>query len=193
MVEVMQNISNSLFINSKKVINMKSELLFREAEDDFFYFNKINSALKKLELAIKLTPSHTKSIMLCADIYFIKGNIKKALSYYKMAQTQTPRNIASIANCFYVLKEFENALIFADKAIDMLKNEDVLLYSQLVEIKINSLIELKKYKQAYIVFIQSQNILDTYSLKHIYTSNYELLNDKLKLQKKLRHSGLKIV
>lgn len=193
MVEVMQNISNLSYINSEKVINMRSEVLFREAEDDFFYFNKINSAKKKLELAISLTPSHKKSLMLCADIYFIKGNIKKALETYKKANNETPRGFASVANCFYVLKDYENAISYADKAVELLKNDDFSLFSQLIEIKINSLVEMKRYKQAYISFIQAQNVLDAVSLKNIYNSNYELINEKLKLQKKLRQSRLKIV
>lgn len=193
MVEVMQNTSNSTYINNKKVINLKSEVLFREAEDDFFYFNKINSALKKLELAIKLTPSHTKSLVLCADIYFMKGQIKKALATYQSVSVKTPRIIAALANCFYALKNFNEAVLYVDKTIELLKTDDFSLYSQLIEIKINSLVEMKKYKQAYITFIKSQNVIDSVSLKHIYSSNYELINEKLKLQKKLRQSRLKIV
>lgn len=196
MVEVMQNISNLSYINTKKVIDMRSEVLFREAEDDFFYFNKINVALKKLEKAVELTPSHIKSLMLCADIYFMKGNIKKALSFYKTALTfghKDARCIASLANCFYALKNYEDAILYSDKAIEILKNDDYSLYSQLVEIKINSLVELKRYKQAYIVFIQTQNVIDSISLKSLYNSNYELINEKLKLQKKIRQSRLKIV
>ena len=57
----------------------------------------------------------------------------------------------------------------------------------------NILLEMKKYKQAYITFIQAQNVMDTVSLKNIYNSNYELINEKLKLQKKLKQSHLKIV
>lgn len=189
----MQNTSNSTYINNKNVINLKSEVLFREAEDDFFYFNKINSALKKLELAIKFTPSHTKSLVLCADIYFMKGQIKKALATYQSVLAKTPRIIASLANCYYALKNFNEAVLYVDKAIELLKTDDFSLYSQLIEIKINSLVEMKKYKQAYITFIQSQNVIDSVSLKHLYSSNYELINEKLKLQKKLRQSRLKIV
>ncbi len=192
----MQNISNLSYINSKKVINMKSEVLFREAEDDFFYFNKMNMALKKLEEAIKLTPSHVKSLILCGDIYFIKGNVKKALALYKMAQAfglNSAKGVASIANCLYVLKNYEEALIWADNAIKNLQKEEFTLYSQLIEMKINCLVEMKKYKEAYIVFIQSQNVLDVVSLKNIYNSNYELINEKLQLQKKLKASRLQIV
>ncbi len=192
----MQNISNLSYINSKKVINMKSEVLFREAEDDFFYFNKINAALKKLEEAVRLTPSHTKSLMMCADIYFVKGNIKKALITYQNAYVygqSSARCIAAISNCYYSLKDYEQALVWVDKAINALDREDYSLYSQLIEIKINTLVEMKRYKQAYVVFIQSQNMLDVISLKNIYNSNYELINEKLQLQKKLRTSRLQIV
>ena len=192
----MQNISNLSYINSKKVINMKSEVLFREAEDGFFYFNKINAALKKLEEAVRLTPSHTKSLMMCADIYFVKGNIKKALITYQNAYVygqSSARCIAAISNCYYSLKDYEQALVWVDKAINALDREDYSLYSQLIEIKINTLVEMKRYKQAYVVFIQSQNMLDVISLKNIYNSNYELINEKLQLQKKLRTSRLQIV
>ena len=192
----MQNTSNLSYLNAKKVINMRSEVLFREAEDDFFYFNKINEALKKLEEAISLTPSHIKSLVLCADIYFMKGKVKKALSIYEKVQLfaqKDARCVASISNCLYSLAKYQEAIKYADKAISILKSDDYSLYSQLVEIKINSLVELKRYKQAYITFIQAQNVIDSMSLKNIYNSNYELINEKLKLQKKLRQSRLKIV
>ena len=192
----MQNTSNLSYINNKKVINIKSEVLYREAEDDFFYFNKINSALKKLEYAVELTPTHLKSLMMCADIYFIKGNIKKALETYQKLIAigeNSAKCISAISNCYYSLKEYGKAIVWVDKAVDILKNDNLELYSQLIEIKINSLVEMKKYKQAYITFIQAQNVMDTASLKNIYNSNYELINEKLKLQKKLKQSRLKIV
>lgn len=192
----MNNTTNFSYIGRKNVINLGSEVLFREAEDDFFYFNKINSALKKLEKAIVLTPNHSKSLLLSADIYFMKGNIKKAFEFYKIAYesgVQTPKCLASIANCYYSFKEFDNAIAWADLAIKKLGKEDYSLYSQIIEIKINSLVEMKMYKQAYVAFIQAQNIIDSVSLKNIYSSNYELINEKLKLQKKLRQSNLKIV
>ena len=192
----MNNTTNFSYIGRKNVINLGSEVLFREAEDDFFYFNKINAALKKLEEAVRLTPSHTKSLMMCADICFVKGNIKKALITYQNAYVygqSSARCIAAISNCYYSLKDYEQALVWVDKAINALDREDYSLYSQLIEIKINTLVEMKRYKQAYVVFIQSQNMLDVISLKNIYNSNYELINEKLQLQKKLRTSRLQIV
>ena len=79
----MQNSTSKSYINSKKIINIRSEILCRQAEDDFFYFNNINTAYKKLNEAVKLTPFHFKSLVLLADISFVKGFIKKAISRYR--------------------------------------------------------------------------------------------------------------
>ena len=190
----MQNIINKSYIN--KVINIKSEVLFREAEDDFYYFNKINSAMKKLKQAIELTPSHFKSVVLYADILFMKGHIKKALELYIHANELSVDNakvVASIANCYSSLKQYDESLEFCNKAIKLNSSDNYSLFSQLIEIKINNLVALKRYKEAYVSFIQSQNVLDAVSLKSIYTNNYETLNEKIKLQEKLHYSGLKIV
>lgn len=192
----MQNISNLSYIKQSKVINIKSELLCREAEDDFFYFNKINDAYKKLIKAIELTPFHLKSLILLADISFIKGFTKKALDLYLKAENISTYNAkipASIANCYYVLGNFDKSLKYCEKAISMLNNENFMLFSQIFEIKINILIQEKKYKQAYIEFIKSQNLLDNSYLKTIHNINYEILNEKITLHKKIRHSKLKIV
>ena len=192
----MQNTSNLLYINNSKVVNLKSEKLFREAEDDFYYFNNINSALKKLKEALLLTPYHFKSLTLSADICFIKGKIKYALELYLKAlnnNNDCVRTNGAIANCYYSLKQFDLALSFAQKALDKIDWENYQLYYQIIEIKINSLVELKEYKSAYITFIQSQNILDRVTLNNIFNSNFDIINEKLKLQKKIKHSGLKIV
>ncbi len=192
----MQNVNNTSYINKNKIINIKSEVLFREAEDDLFYFNKINSAFKKLKTALELTPYHYKSIVMYADICFMKGYIKKALRYYLKAGEilQSDAKVqAAICNCYNIMKDYKNALKYCKKAITLLNYQNFSLLSQLIEIKINILVSQKKYKQAYITFIQAQNILDNNSLNIIYNENYNLINEKIKLQKKLLHSHLKIV
>ena len=192
----MRNTNNLLHLHNSKVINLKSETLFRQAEDDFYYFNNINSALKKLKEAILLSPYHLKSLILCADIYFIKGKIKNALELYLRALNINPdcaRTNGAAANCYYSLKQFNSALSFAQKSLDNIDVKDYQLYYQVIEIKINSLVELKEYKPAYITFIQSQNILDRVTLNSIYNSNFDIINEKLKLQNKIKDSGLKIV
>ncbi len=192
----MLNIEN--YYNNKNIINIKSEVLFREAEDDFFYFNKINTAQKKLEEAIKLTPTHTKSLMLCGDICFIKGNIKKALNLYSQAfnyASDKTRCLCAMANCNMLLNKFEIAISFVDKAISSFefKEQNLDLYSQAVEIKINSLLALKQYKNAYMTFIQAQNTVNSVSLKNIFNDNFETINKKLQIQKRIQQSDLKIV
>ena len=191
----MQNSSNYSYIDNK-VINIKSELLCREAEDDFYYFNKINEAFKKLTQAVRLTPTHLKSTILLADICFIKGKIKKALSLYSIAKNISPNNskiTAAIANCYYVLGNYSQALIYMEDSIKKIKLENCELYSQLLEIKINILFEQKKYKEAYSAFINFKNNLKKISFITDYNINYELLSKKIDLQKKVQKSNLKIV
>ena len=191
----MQNSNKYSYINNK-VINIKSELLFREAEDDFYYFNKINNAYKKLTQAVRLTPTHLKSIILLANICFIKGKIKKALSLYSIAKNISPNNnkiTAAIANCNYVLGNYSQALIYIEKSIKKVSFENCEFYSQLLEIKINILFEQKKYKEAYSTFINFKNNLRKISFITDYNINYELLSKKIDLQKKVQKSNLKIV
>ena len=192
----MQNSGNLLYRDNKKVINLQSEVLFREAEDDFYYFNKVNLAYKKLSKAVDLTPFHTKSLMLLADICFMKGDVKLALNYYQQAEivsADKPKVYASLSNCYYALKDFSNAVKFADKSLEMLRSDDFSLYSQLVEIKVNSLVELKKYSEANEIFTQSRNYMDSLTFKSLYNTSFELINEKLKLKKKQQQVKLRIV
>jgi len=192
----MQNLSGTTYLNTSKIINIKSEILCREAEDDFFYFNKINTAYKKLIQAVDLTPFHLKSLILLADVSFIKGYIKKAISLYKRAEEisgSNPKIPAAIANCYLSLDDYSNAILYCNKALEHINSENYSLYSQIVEIKMNALMNQRNYKEAYITFIQAQNFLDNTSLKMIYNINYEKLNEKINLQKKLQKSKLKIV
>ena len=191
----MQNTNTIFHINNNKVVNIKSEILCREAEDDIFYFNKINSAYKKLQEAVKLSPYHLKSLLLLADICIIKGYIKKALNLYHTAEklSASAKTFASIAYCYYRLNQYNKALEYCNTAVEEIRTDNFSLYPQITELKINVLIAQKRYKQAYITFIQAQNILDANSLKSIYNINYDLLNEKINLQKKLKSSNLKIV
>ena len=190
----MQNNQNSFYVIKSNVINIKSELLYREAEDDFFYFNKINSALRKLNTAIKLTPSHLKSLKLLADIYFMKGNFKKALNLYLSAQgiKDDFKSLAGIANCCFAMGKYDNAVNYVDMIIESVRTQNIALYSQLLEIKINSLVKLKQYKRAYDTYVKSKIFADENSLKSIY-DNYELIREKISLQKRLNEVKLKIV
>ena len=192
----MQNSNNPLYLNNKKIINIKSEVLFREAEDDFYYFGNLNSALKKLNMAITLTPTHIKSCILCADAYYIKGNYKKALENYKNALETTPKNtkvLGSIASCYFSLKEYHKAIKFINKALKAIKQDEFSLFEQLLELKINTYLELKEYEKAIEMYNEVKTIAERVSYKQIYASNFELLNEKLKKQQKVKKLGLKII
>lgn len=186
----MQNtISN--YINNK-VINIKSEILFREAEDEFFYFNNINKAALKLKKAIRYTPSHVKSIVLYADICFIKGNFDEALSLYLSANILKKNDckiIASIANCYNSLRKYEEALKYSNEALNLIKDEDCSLCAQVIELKINNLVYLGKYDEAHKIFVRFCDILKQNLVHYVYNS----LNKKIKLHQKIYYSGLKIV
>ena len=186
----MQNIIINDFQN--KVVNIKSEILFREAEDEFFYFNHISKAADKLKEAIALTPNHIKSIMLYADICFMKGCFKKALALYSEIEknkSDDSRVLASIANCHNALKNPYQAIKYSDLAIKKVKKDNYSLISQIMEIKINNLLNLNQYSEAQKTFFELKNILKNTMFRNIYIS----LSEKIKRYKKLHYSGLKIV
>lgn len=186
----MQNtVSN--YINHN-VINIKSEVLFREAEDDLYYFNNLRKAELKLKQAIEYTPSHIKSIILYADIYFLKGNFKKAVSLYLTANNLKQYDfkiIASIANCYNALRNYYESLKYCNDALSVVKNDNFALYTQVIELKINNLIALGKYEDANRTFLQSRELLR----QNLISSIYDSLNEKIKIHQKLSFSGLKIV
>ncbi len=182
----MQNISE---INTK-IININSERLFREAEDDLFYFNNINSAYKKLKMAVKLTPNHFKSIMLLADTAFLKGYFKKAAGLYIKASNIQPYNFrtyACIVNCYKMLKNYKLALKYCDLAFACCLFENYSLYIQLLEIKIELLISQKMYKQASFDIIKLRKNVREFDF------DYEFLHNKIVMHNKLIASNLKIV
>lgn len=175
-----------------KVINIKSEILYREAEDELFYFNNTNKALRKLKKAVEYTPCHVKSIILYADICFIKGNFAKALSLYLTASELKQNDFritASIANCYNSLKRYEEALKYCNNALEFTDSDNFSLYVQVVELKIHNLVRLKYYDEAYKIFSQSRELLK----QNLIYSVYKSLNEKIKLHRKLSCSGLKIV
>ena len=126
----------------------------------------------------------------------MKGDIKLALKYYQQAElfcSDKSKIYASFSNCYYALKDFSLAIKFADKSLKLLKSDDFSLYSQLIEIKVNSLVELKKYSEANEIFTQSRNYMDSLTFKNLYNSSFELINEKLNLKKKLQKVNLRIV
>lgn len=189
----MKSMQNTVsdYINSK-IINIRSEVLFREAEDEFFYFYNINSAMRKLKKAIEYTPYHLKSIVLYADICYLKGKFDKALNLYFLAVKIKGKDIkllASIANCYNSLKKFDESLEFCNAALKNIGEDSFLLSNQVIELKINNLVSLKRFDEANRVLVQFSDLLK----ENFAGSLYATLNEKIKLYEKLRYSGLKIV
>ena len=71
---------NTIGDKKKFVTDVRAERLFREAEDDFFYFNKIEAAITKIEKALEYTPNMLKAIIMRANIAFLEGNFEHAIA-----------------------------------------------------------------------------------------------------------------
>lgn len=186
----MQNCNGNNYINYTNIININTEKLFREAEDDLYYFNKTTSAYKKLKKAVELTPSNFKSVLLLADVAFIKGYTLKALEFYKQAnrlKSSDFKSAAAIANCYKITGDFENALKYCNVALNNCEINDYSLLNQLLDIKIELLISQKRYKEAYNTLAAKKNNIKKFDFE------FEFLHNKIKVQKKLKNSGLKVV
>ncbi|MBQ4122450.1 hypothetical protein IJD44_01820, partial [bacterium] len=67
--------------------------------------------------------------------------------------------------------------------------DSFLLSNQVIELKINNLVSLKRFDEANRVLVQFSDLLK----ENFAGSLYATLNEKIKLYEKLRYSGLKIV
>lgn len=175
--------------------DIRSERLFREAEDYFFFFYKIKAALKKLDMALEYYPNHFKSLMLKGDILFSEGNCDEALKLYIRAfelRPENPKTVGSVANCLNELRFYTDAKIFCDKALNLSRHENEDLYSSLYELKIKIYMNLKEYTKV-------KNLLNTRTvntnenlivLKKIILKT---LNSKMELQKRLLTTKLRAI
>ena len=182
---------------SKKdnIINLKSEILFREAEDDFLYFNKIKKAQNKLDKAIELTPFHHKSLVLKGDLLFIKGKTDEAFKLYKRAESVFCNNakiLASIANCLEVKKDYNQALTYCNKAFMFLNEDNCQLSASLFELKTSVLLKLKRYEEAKRFVKDAKYKLSMYEISTL-RSHKEVINLKLKLKEKLKITNLQVL
>lgn len=178
------------------VINIESEKLFREAEDCFLYFNQIRKATLKLNKALKISPNHYKSLILRGDIYFINGKIKEALSTYKKAETVCPKNIkiaGSIAVCLEIQNDYQEALFYCNKAFSLIDRENQQIYASLYELKTNILVKLRKYEEAKNLISNAKYHLLFEDIKTLKLNCQKIINEKLKIQNKLKMLNLTLV
>lgn len=183
------------YINSR-VVNIKSEILFREAEDDFFYFNNTYGALKKLKEALKLTPCHLKSLILAGDISFIRGCIKKAYEYYFEAYKLSPNNpkiFASLANCYNFFENYEKALSFCENALNFYSGDNYLFFVEISKLKISLLLKLNKNSEADKEFRMLVSFISSVTLDELAEFNFKSLTERIRINRKIAYSSLRII
>lgn len=191
----MQNNHTIALKKATNIINLKSEILFREAEDCFLYFNETEEAIVKLDEAIKLSPFHHKSLILKGDIYFITGRIDEALNLYKQAEMSSKNNskiLASIATCLESKEDYTNALSYCDKAFVFINEYNCELYVSLYELKSSILLKLKRYEQAKKFIAGAKHNLSFEEISALKTHK-EIINFKLKLKEKLKVANLQVL
>lgn len=175
--------------------DIRSEILFREAEDCYFYFMKIKSALKKLTAALNYYPYHFKSLMLKGDILFGEGKYDEALKLYARAYEIHPNDfkvLGSVANCLNELKFYTDAEVFCNKALECSINSNDETYSSIYELKIKIEMNLRHYGE--VKNLLNTNFVNTHEnltvLKHILSKT---LDNKIELKKKLQTAKLRAI
>ncbi len=193
MIKSIKNIKNSHYDN---VLNINSERMYRQAEDDFFYFFQTKKAEKKLKAVLKFDPCHIKSMKLLGDVYFTDGKTDKAFEYYSRAAALKPEDakiLANLASVNEISGRYEIALQFTETAFKNLKINDTILFSELSALKINLLIKLQKYSDAQ-KFLENTNRRLSYQDNGKYTSiGYDILKKKIKLKEKIKRLNIQVV
>lgn len=191
----MQNNHKVINRNYTNIINLKSEILFREAEDCFLYFNETKKAIKKLDEAINLSPFHHRSLTLKGDICFITGKIDEALELYKKADSSSKNNsriLASIATCLDAKEDYVNALSLCDKAFLFMHEDNCQHYLSLYELKTSILLKLRKYEQARMFITKAKHNLSFEDISSL-SNHKNIVNLKLKIKEKLRATNLQVL
>ncbi len=178
------------------VSDVRAERLFREAEDDFFYFNKIDDAVKKLEKALKYAPSMIKGLLMRANIAIIDGDVELALAFYHQAEKFAPQSakvLAGLANIYEILGENDEAYMYIQKALANLNSNDCQLRKALVDLEFEILIKQKKYALAQKVLDDARYVFDEKDYRLLQANNFAVLKQKIELQKRLKQTKLRLV
>ncbi len=178
------------------VADVRAEKLFREAEDEFFYFNNLECAAEKIEKALTFVPKMLKALMMRANIFLLEGNFDGALTYYQLAYEVAPNNpkvLAALANTYEINEENEKALHYVEKALSALNSQYSPLNKALIDLKITILIKQKKYLEAQVLIKQAKSLLTMDDYRTIYMNNISVLKQKLELQRKIKENHLKLV
>lgn len=178
------------------ITDVRAERLFREAEDDFFYFNKIDSAIEKIEKALVFSPGMIKALLMRANIAVIEGNIDLALEFYKRAEGFAPQNVkvlAGLANIYEMNNENTKAFEYIEKALNIGVSQYSPLNKALLDLKFTVLIKQKKYLEAQKIINKSRYVLSEEDFRELQSNNLSVLKQKLLLKKKLEKTNLKVI
>ena len=181
---------------SDNISNVRTEKLFREAEDCFFFFKSPDAALDKLNEGLGLDPVHVKSLKLRADIKMSKRLFEEAFEDYSKAAALKPEDsniLLSVATCLKFKKEYKTALAFCEEAFRNLKSDVAALGIPLCDMKTSLLIKLKRYEDAN-CFVNNVKKSSRFNIDPASDfSGGELLKKKMKLREKINRMNLKIV
>lgn len=189
-------LNTTLEKNRKFIVDIRAEKLFREAEDDFFYFGKINDAIEKLEKALMFSPQMIKALLMRANIDVIEGALESALGFYLLAETYSPDNVkvlAGLANIYEMKGQNDKALEYIEKAFDVGFSKFSPLNKVLIDLKFTVLVKQKKYLEAQRIIEKSKYVLSENDFREIQLSNLSILKQKISLQKRLEKTNLKLV
>ncbi|MFO7852363.1 MAG: tetratricopeptide repeat protein [Bacteroidota bacterium] len=154
-----------------------------------YYYNGFldyNKALKHLEKALKLNPNNAQCIHYIAAVHRRMGNWEKAEEGFLQAWRNDPRNsriLSNLAETYYLLNKYTEALDFIEKAINI-NPEFTNLYRRKIVIYLKWKGDIKEGRKvleqaSYIVYPSSSNVLaeqailmDIYEGKYAHAINY---------------------
>lgn len=178
------------------VFDLRTERLYREAEDDLFYFGAFKPACEKIEEALKYSPMCVKALIMRANIAFLNGDFNKVKECYLKAlsvDSSDVRILAGLANIYEILEENDLACAYVDEALMYNENMSILLKKDLIELKASILFKQKKYIQAEKLLKESKYYLNLSALWALQAGNLPAVRQKADRVKKIHSSELRLV
>lgn len=178
------------------LLNLTAERLFRQAEDEFFYFSDSKKSLTLLNKILKTNPQMVKAIILKADIKLMQNKFKEAQELYEKAVVlnhKNPRALSSLAACLDMTGNYSLALKYCHLAFREMTIFYMDLYPSLYELKVNLLIKLRKYEKAQNLLDNAVYDLTSEEIGFLKACSQKFLKKKSKLSQRLKISNLKII
>lgn len=199
---MMNLLSNHKDINKrpiKKIFNIESEKLVREASDNFIYFRDYETTLEQLNKVLEIEPEHVKALTLKGNIFFCIDRDNEALECFEKALSIDPFSAeayGSKANTLDVLGKVKEAFACCEKAFKNLTVKDKDLLPSLYDQKIALLIKLKRYEDAKITLKECYRYLkteDSFKIAVCYRDIISTLLKEQKYRKKIATERFKLI